>query len=133
MNLTAPLPVHDRVIVRRLTSPEAVGSIYVPERARDKLSRGVVLAVGPGRWENGARAPMSVSPRDVIIFGKYAGNEVPTYNPDGDLLSIADADVIAIELSHRDHPCGDDEIVVTYNNGAQRIEPARLVMQVTPA
>jgi chaperonin GroES len=91
-------PVHDKIIVRRLRTEEKVGSLYIPEKGREKPTRGEVLAVGPGRWDpegpwvgNEQRAPMCCKPGDVIVFGKYSGTE------QDDVLIISDSDVLAVE------------------------------------
>ena len=47
-------PRNDRVLIRRIEEPEAkIGSIIVPDVAREKALKGEVLAVGPGKWEEG--------------------------------------------------------------------------------
>lgn len=47
-------PRNDRVLIRRIEEPEQViGSIIVPDIAREKALKGEVIAVGPGRWEPG--------------------------------------------------------------------------------
>ena len=50
--------------------------IYVAETAKEKPQKGTVLAVGPGRWENGSLEPMNVQVGDTVLFAKYAGTEI---------------------------------------------------------
>jgi chaperonin GroES len=71
-------PLHDRVFVRRLEEAETmVGSIVIPDSAKEKPQQAEVVAVGSGRLlENGERAPVDVKPGDRILFGKYSGAEV---------------------------------------------------------
>ena len=69
-------PIHDQVIIKRAESENrSKGGIFIPDNAKKKLSRGEVLAVGPGKFEKGQRVPMSVMRGDVVIFGDYAGLE----------------------------------------------------------
>ena len=71
-------PLEDRVVVEPLEAEEkSAGGIYIPEAAKQKPQRGTVLAVGPGRrTESGELIPVSVSAGDVVVYGRYAGNEV---------------------------------------------------------
>lgn len=52
------------------------GGLFIPDTAKDKPQRGTVVAVGPGRTENGAHVAMSVQEGDTVLYGKYAGTEV---------------------------------------------------------
>jgi chaperonin GroES len=73
--------LHDYVVVRPLAVPakKAGGLLHLPEASseRERSHRGIVLAVGPGDWnEPGtARVPMSIAPGDLAFFGKYSGTE----------------------------------------------------------
>lgn len=71
-------PLHDRVIIRRLEEGETkVGSIVIPDSAKEKPQQGEVIAVGNGKLlENGDRVPLDVAPGDRILFGKYSGSEI---------------------------------------------------------
>ena len=71
-------PLEDRVLVKPIENESKTASgIYLPESAKEKPVRGQVVAVGPGkRLENGQRAQMSVTKRDTVVYGKYAGTEV---------------------------------------------------------
>jgi chaperonin GroES len=71
-------PLHDRVIVRRLEESESkVGSIFVPDSAKEKPQQADVVSVGDGkRLESGERASMDVKAGDRILFGKYSGAEI---------------------------------------------------------
>ena len=91
-------PLHDRLIVQRLDedSAQRIGSIVIPDSAKEKPQRGTVLAAGLGKSnEEGTRVPMDVKAGDTILFGKYAGQEV---NVDGvDYLIMKEDDVLAIQ------------------------------------
>ena len=71
-------PLYDRVLVRRKEEEERTGGgIYIPETAKEKPYKGVVVAVGKGRrGENGEHLPLEVKVNDEILFGKYSGSEV---------------------------------------------------------
>ncbi len=72
-------PLGDRVVLEILNDTEqSAGGIYIPDTAREKPQRGVVLAIGPGRLnENtGKREEMQVKVGQVVLFGKYTGTDV---------------------------------------------------------
>ena len=90
-------PLHDRLIVRRLTdTPDRIGAIIIPDSAKEKPQQGTVLAAGFGKPnEQGTRVPLDVKPGDTILFGKYSGQEIKL---DGvDYLIMKEDDVLAIE------------------------------------
>jgi chaperonin GroES len=70
-------PLHDRVLVRRIEESEStIGSIIVPDSAKEKPQQAEVVAVGAGRrLENGKLCPIDVKPGDRILFSKYGGSE----------------------------------------------------------
>ena len=80
-------PLDDRVVIKRLEAEEkTAGGIVLPDSAKEKPQKGEVLAVGPGKiLDNGKRAPVEVKPGDIVLFGKYSGNEVEL---EGDELVI---------------------------------------------
>jgi len=70
-------PLSDRVAVRPLEAEETTQSgLIIPDTAKEKPQRGTVIAVGPGRVENGHHIEMSVKEGDAVLFGKYAGTEI---------------------------------------------------------
>ena len=71
-------PLDDRVVVKILDAEEKTdGGIVLPDTAKEKPSRGEVVAIGVGRLlDTGERAPMSVSKGDTVLFGRYSGNEI---------------------------------------------------------
>lgn len=71
-------PLHDRILVKRLEEEETTaGGIYIPDTAREKPSRGEIVAVGSGKvLKNGSTQTPSVKKGEKILFGKYAGTEV---------------------------------------------------------
>jgi len=91
-------PLHDRIIVRRLDedSTQRIGAIIIPDSAKEKPLRGMVLAAGLGKSsDEGERLPMDVKTGDTILFGKYSGQEVSV---DGiDYLIMKEDDILAIQ------------------------------------
>ena len=71
-------PLNDRVLVKRLESEERTASgLYIPDTAKEKPSKGEVVAVGPGKHaDDGKLVPMAVKVGDMVLFNKYAGTEV---------------------------------------------------------
>ena len=70
-------PLHDRVIVKRVEEEEKTkGGIIIPDTAKEKPQEGRVIAVGPGKHEDGKVIPLDVKAGDKILFGKYAGTEI---------------------------------------------------------
>jgi chaperonin GroES len=70
-------PLGDRLIVEVLEEEEVtIGGIVLPDTAKEKPQRGTVLAVGPGRYEDGTLVPLDVVAGDEVIYSKYGGTEV---------------------------------------------------------
>ena len=89
-------PLNDRGLVKRLESEEkTAGGLYIPDTAKEKPSKGEVIAVGPGKVDdNGNRVALTVKKGDMVLFNKYAGTEVKL---DGvDHLVLREDDVLAI-------------------------------------
>jgi chaperonin GroES len=69
-------PLQDRILVERIEEEVKKGNIIIPDTAKEKPQQGKVIAVGPGRIdESGKRVPVDVKKGDMILFGKYSGNE----------------------------------------------------------
>ena len=88
-------PLEDRVVILPSDEDEAMrGTLYIPDTAKEKPTRGEVLAVGPGRIEKGGRVKLDVQAGDHVIYGKYSGT---AYELDGDeLIIIKASDILAI-------------------------------------
>ena len=71
-------PLQDRVIVRRIEEQEqkSAGGIIIPDTAKEKPQEGKVVAVGPGKKEDGKVLSVDVKAGDRVLFGKYAGTEI---------------------------------------------------------
>ena len=89
-------PLHDRVVVRRLTAEEkTAGGIIIPDTAKEKPMEGEIVAVGPGaRNERGEIVALDVVAGDRILFGKWSGTEVKI---DGEeLLIMKESDIMGV-------------------------------------
>lgn len=86
-------PINDRVVVKPAPAEEKTkGGIIIPDTAKEKPQRGEVVAVGPGKDGN----LMTVQVGDVVLYGKYAGQEL---NHDGDDYLIMREDDILVILN----------------------------------
>jgi chaperonin GroES len=89
-------PLHDRVVVKRLTAEEnSAGGIIIPDTAQEKPSQGEGVAIGPGgRDESGKLIPIDVKVGDRVLFGKWSGTEVKI---DGqELLIMKESDIMGV-------------------------------------
>lgn len=71
-------PLGPQIIVKRADPLDKTkGGILLPDSAKRKVRKGVVVRVGPGqRLQDGTRAKPEIAPGDVVVFTMYAGNEV---------------------------------------------------------
>src|SRR6187401_788571 len=71
-------PLHDRIIVQRLEEGEQrIGGIIIPDSAKEKPQQGKVIAAGNGKVkDDGKRIALDVKSGDLILFGKYSGQEI---------------------------------------------------------
>lgn len=84
-------PLADRVLVEAAPAEEKTAfGIIIPDTAKEKPQKGVVVAVGPGKQDE----PMNVKVGDAILYGKYSGTEL---NIDGkEYLIMRESDIYAI-------------------------------------
>lgn len=84
-------PINDRVVVKPASAEEkTAGGIIIPDTAKEKPQRGEVVAVGPGKDGNA----MTVAKGDIVLYGKYAGQEL---NYQGaDYLIMREDDILVI-------------------------------------
>jgi chaperonin GroES len=89
-------PMDDRVLVEpREADDKTAGGIILPDSAREKPQRGIVIATGPGKLlDSGKRGEMSVKVGDEVFYGKYAGTEVE-FGTD-EFVVIRENDILAI-------------------------------------
>jgi chaperonin GroES len=88
-------PLEDRIVVQPIDAEQTTASgLVIPDTAKEKPQEGEVLAVGPGRFEDGQRLPLDINVGDKVIYSKYGGTEVK-YGGD-DLLVLSARDVLAV-------------------------------------
>ncbi|MBP8239293.1 MAG: co-chaperone GroES [Saprospiraceae bacterium] len=84
-------PIGDRVVIKPAPAEEKTkGGIIIPDTAKEKPQRGEVVAVGPGKDGN----LMTVQVGDIVLYGKYAGQEI-NYNGE-DFMIMREDDVLVI-------------------------------------
>ncbi|KXK17109.1 MAG: molecular chaperone GroES [Candidatus Parvibacillus calidus] len=84
-------PINDRVVVKPAPAEEKTkGGIIIPDTAKEKPQRGEVIAVGPGKDGN----LMTVQVGDIVLYGKYAGQEL-NYQGE-DFLIMREDDILVI-------------------------------------
>ena len=89
-------PLHDRIIVSRIDEGEQkVGGIIIPDSAKEKPQQGTVISVGDGKIkDDGKRVPLDVQSGDIILFGKYSGQEIKLQGED--FLIMREDEVLAV-------------------------------------
>ena len=90
-------PLGDRVLVQRSEEAEqkSAGGIIIPDTAKEKPSKGIVVAAGPGSLkEDGTRTALDVKKGDEILFGKYSGTEVKIDG--GEYLIMHESDILGV-------------------------------------
>ena len=89
-------PMSDRVVVQPLEEDETtISGLVIPDTAKEKPTRGKVVAVGPGKFEDGQRSPMDVKPGDIVIYKKWGGDDWK--DKDGtEYMILGISDIIAI-------------------------------------
>ena len=88
-------PLEDRIVVQAVEAETTTASgIVIPDTAKEKPQEGTVLAVGPGRFEDGARVPLDVKIGDRVLYSKYGGTEVK-YSGE-EYLVLSARDVLAV-------------------------------------
>ncbi|MFL6103000.1 MAG: co-chaperone GroES [Actinomycetes bacterium] len=88
-------PLEDRIVVKPSEGEEMTASgLVIPDTAKEKPQEGEVLAVGPGRFEDGNRVPLDVKVGDKVLYSKYGGTEVKVGGDE--LLILSARDVLAI-------------------------------------
>ncbi len=86
-------PIKDNIVVKRMDEEEKkIGSIIIPDSAKEKPLTAEVVAVGSGRaLKDGKKVPLEVKVGDKVLVGKYSGSEVKL---DGDELLILKEDEV---------------------------------------
>lgn len=89
-------PLGSNLVVDPIEEEERTAlGIILPETAKERPQRGVVMAVGPGRrLENGERQPVAVSVGDKVLYAKFGGTEIKI--DDREFLILSEDDVLAV-------------------------------------
>ena len=89
-------PLRDNVLIKRVDAAEKTASgLYIPDSAKEKPQQAEVMAVGPGRKnKDGESVAMTVQVGDIVLFGKYSGNEVSLHGDD--YIIIKESDILAV-------------------------------------
>ena len=89
------IPLADRVVLKQSTPEEKTKSgIILTSTSQEKPQQAEVIAVGPGGMVDGKEVVMNVKPGDMVIFSKYAGNEVKL--DDEEYIIVKQSDILAI-------------------------------------
>jgi chaperonin GroES len=91
------IPIKDNIVVKRIEEEEEkkVGSIIIPDTAKEKPMTAKVIAVGSGRvLKDGKKLPLEVKVGDKVLIGKYSGSEVKL--DDTDYLILREDEVLGI-------------------------------------
>ncbi len=84
-------PLADRVLIEPAAAEKTTaGGIIIPDTAKEKPQRGIVVAVGPGKKDE----PVTVKVGDLVLYGKYAGTEISIEGKD--YLIMRESDIVAI-------------------------------------
>ena len=84
-------PLHDRVLLKRIEqAAKTAGGIIIPDTAKEKPQRGEVVAVGPGKDDK----KLTVKKGDIVLYGKYAGQELQYEGVD--YLIMREDDILVI-------------------------------------
>jgi chaperonin GroES len=84
-------PIADRVLVEPAQAETTTASgIIIPDTAKEKPQRGIVVAVGNGKKDE----PMTVKAGDSVLYGKYSGTEISLEGKD--YLIMRESDILAI-------------------------------------
>lgn len=86
-------PLGERIVIKVVEDTEQTsGGIFIPDSAKEKPQKGEVVAVGLGKLnDKGEREPMDVKVGDVVLYAKYAGNDIKLDGVEYKILSVKDA------------------------------------------
>ncbi|MBL8032482.1 MAG: co-chaperone GroES [Leptospiraceae bacterium] len=89
-------PLADRVLIEAAPEKEEkIGSIFIPDTAKEKPNVGVVVAAGPGKvTDDGKTVPLQVKAGQKVLYGKYSGTEIKENGKE--YLIVRESDILAI-------------------------------------
>ena len=89
-------PLQDRVIVKQTEAEDKTKSgIYLPDAAKEKPTKGKVISVGPGKFDDkGKRMQINVKSGDTVYYGKYSGTDIEV---DGEkFVILRESDILGV-------------------------------------
>lgn len=88
-------PLYDRIAIEPIQEEKTQGGIIIPDSAKEKPSKGRVLAIGEGyRMENGSISTLKIKEGDIVLYGKWSGSEIKL---DGkDIIILKESELLAI-------------------------------------
>ncbi len=90
-------PLHNFVLLERMEEDNKTASgIIIPDNAKEKPSRGKVIAVGPGAYDGDEKIPMSVKCGDTVMFAKWASSANEIKLDGKDYILIKETDILGI-------------------------------------
>ena len=90
-------PLNNYVLLERIEEEnKTAGGIIIPDTAREKPSRGRVIATGPGAIEHGNRIPMSVKAGDTVLFAKWASSVNEVKINGADYVLMRETDILGV-------------------------------------
>ncbi len=89
-------PLGDKVVVEREESQtKTAGGIVLPDSAKDKPSRGTIIAIGTGKLlDDGSRGSLQVKKGDRVLFTSYAPETIEI--DDEEFLLMSESDILAV-------------------------------------
>jgi len=88
-------PLSDNVLIEPLESETKTASgIVIPDTAKEKPQQGRIIAVGPGKTENGKHIKVGVKEGDKVMYKKWGGNEMKIEGKE--FLIVKEEDILAI-------------------------------------
>lgn len=90
-------PLHNYVLLERMEEENiTAGGIIIPDNAKEKPSRGRVVAVGNGAYSGDDLVPMSVKTGDIVLFAKWASTANEVKIEGKDYVLIKETDILGI-------------------------------------
>ena len=90
-------PLNNYVLIQRIEEEnKTAGGISIPDTAREKPSRGRVVAVGDGAFEGSARVPMTVKEGDTVLCAKWAASANDVKIDGADYVLVKESDILGI-------------------------------------
>ncbi len=84
-------PLADRVLIKPASAEQKTsGGIIIPDTAKEKPQKGVIVAVGSGKKDE----PLTVKVGDTVLYSKYAGTEITLDQKE--YLIMRESDIVAI-------------------------------------